>query len=706
MQKQRTHPPLSQTWFLALFLSCFSSVSAAEAPPNNGAIIQLKNQTITFTYESERIFFGVLEAGNVPFTAKTILDESNDRISQILLLTTKRENESLTLRGIIRGGIEAFPCEVDRRDRGLAVVRHSSGPSHSLLNRAVYDRARDWVFSVDHNPRVRITPESGSTDENTFAVEITGREIALRFRPLFYQKHKGLSHFKPWTYQIWADPVVGWCSWFAYLTEITEDNIKKTADIIAEKLLPYGYEYLQIDDGYQQGTGVPELWLEPNKKFPGGLKALADYIKRRGLKPGIWTNVAFKQWDYGEEHRDLFVRDEDGSPHRGNWIGLSIDGSNPEALKRLIRPVYKGLKDMGWQYFKVDALRHLRNEGYNSVPEHFKQKNADRETAFRDLVQAIREEIGREHFMLGCWGIRPELIGLIDGCRIGTDGYSYAGLAQYNSFNNVVWLNDPDHIELSREEAYRSTMVTSLTGSLFLLTDKPELYRNDSEFLRPARQAAPVLHTRPGQIYEIDPSRILHLDQVGSEVSGSGPRLFDASRTPNVQLYLLEINRPFENWILLGRTGGNEQHIPFAELGLDPASEYYVYEFWSERLMGSFRGSFEPGPVNPRTNCQLFCIRKKTGVPGILATDRHISCGGYDLQSVQWKDNTLTGESRVVPSDPYTISLIEPEGYEFTKVECRGGTVKEVRMDGSVRRITLVSPDGTQLQWTVKYRKT
>jgi hypothetical protein len=36
-----------------------------------------------------------------------------------------------------------------------------------------------------------------------------------------------------------------------------------------------------------------------------------------------------------------------------------------------------------------------------------------------------------------------------------------------NSFNNVVWRNDPDHIELSDREAWRSTMVTSLTGSLF-----------------------------------------------------------------------------------------------------------------------------------------------------------------------------------------------------------------------------------------------
>ena len=55
---------------------------------------------------------------------------------------------------------EAFACESDRPVRTLPIVRHSSGPSRSLLNQAVYDRKWDWVLSVDDQPRtsVRVTP--------------------------------------------------------------------------------------------------------------------------------------------------------------------------------------------------------------------------------------------------------------------------------------------------------------------------------------------------------------------------------------------------------------------------------------------------------------------------------------------------------------------------------------------------------------------
>ncbi|MDH5468282.1 MAG: alpha-galactosidase, partial [Candidatus Aminicenantes bacterium] len=493
-----------------LFLAVNTATSAApainpEEPPNQPGKITVKADQIVWEYEGKPLFKAEILTDIDKYRMNTAADSSDGRTTQLLILTAKRWRDSIEVRGTIHAGLESFPCEADRRDSGLRIVRHSHGLSNSLLNRAVYDRSRDWVFSVDHNPQVKITPSKEDKLGRSYAVEISGREIVIRFRPRYYQKHRGLKYFEPWTYKVWPKPVVGWCSWFAYFQDINEQNIKKVADVMAEVLLPYGYEYLQIDDGFQRGHGLPELWLEPNEKFPRGLKDLADYIKSRGLKPGIWTNVAFNQMDYAEKNRALFVLDSQGRPARGNWIDISIDGSNPEAVNRLVRPVYKGLKQMGWQYFKVDALRHLRYEGYNSQPEYFRKKGVDRVEAYRTLVKAIRDEVGQEHFMLGCWGIRPELIGIIDGCRIGTDGYSFAGLSQYNSFNNIVWLNDPDHIELSPEEAFRSTMATSLTGSLFLLTDKPEVYL--TPIVEPAKRAAPVLFTYPGQVFDVDPSR-------------------------------------------------------------------------------------------------------------------------------------------------------------------------------------------------------
>ena len=94
-------------------------------------------------------------------------------------------------------------------------------------------------------------------------------------------------------------------------------------------------------------------------------------------------------------------------------------------MDTLVTPVYRALKEMGWTYFKLDALRHLRYEGYNSYAGYFSERGLDREAVFRGFVEQVRNAIGRDVYLLACWGIRPELIGLVDGMRVGDDGFGY-----------------------------------------------------------------------------------------------------------------------------------------------------------------------------------------------------------------------------------------------------------------------------------------
>jgi alpha-galactosidase len=271
-------------------------------------------------------------------------------------------------------------------------VRHSSGLSKSLLNQAVYDRKWDWVLSVDDQPRTRtiVRPERTSVAGHDFSLMAQGSEIVLHFRPRFYQVHRGLKYFEPWTYKVWDNPVVGWCSWFAFFDKITEQDMLRTADVLAEVLAPYGYEYIQMDDGYQRDIGLPELWLEPNEKFPHGLDYLASYIKRKGLKPGIWTNTAFAQTEFAENHKDWFVLDEEGRVAKGNWIRHILDATVPAALDNVVKPIYRGLRADGFEYFKVDALRHLRYEGYNAFSDYFRKKRLDVTTAYRKYQARTR----------------------------------------------------------------------------------------------------------------------------------------------------------------------------------------------------------------------------------------------------------------------------------------------------------------------------
>ena len=419
--------------------------------------------------------------------------------------------------------------------------------------------------------------------------------------------------------------------------------------------------------------------------------------------PGIWTNTTFHDTAWAESHPQYFVPAADGRPAYGNWVGYVMDGTNPATMTELVRPVYRGLRSQGWEYFKVDALRHLRYEGYNSYADYFRQLGKDRTLAYREFVQDIRQTIGRDVFMLGCWGIRPELVGLVDGVRVGDDGFGYGAFSQYNSFNNLVWRNDPDHIELSQPDAYRATTLTSLTGSVLMLTDPPELYRTPRA--EAAKRASPVLFVRPAQFYDVDPSRSSRLASTATELSGSGPRPVDADQRLTVPLYLLDVTTPFERWQVLARTGGPPDRLQFADLGLASDQEYLVFEFWSQALLGAFQGGFAPGAIDPRYQVQVFCIRGRQPNPQLVATGRHVSCGAAELRALSFAGNALAGESAVVGGDDYSLFLTEPEGYEATDVAVAGASVVGNTRRGALRVITLRAPSSGTARWRVSYRR-
>jgi hypothetical protein len=701
----RCHPVRSLVRSLPVLL--LAAGCAGTPPPDDGgpplapAAIEQAGDRLILSYAGGRIFEGTITSSS-GFSVRPVVSDRGGIVEQAILLESGDLRGPLRLEGIITGGPEAFTCEVDPPRSGPPIVRHASGPSRSLRNRAVYERGRDWVLSVDLPARARLRPVEGVEGLTRFTLEAEGAYLVLRFRPRYYQRHRGLRYFEPWTYRVWDRSVAGWCSWFAYSQAIDEGKIRRAAEVFAERLHPFGYDYFQIDDGYQRDPGGPPgSWLVPNDKFPSGLTTLASHIRAQGLQPGIWTYASFHDADYVAAHPDRFVRDTEGSPVQGRWVGYVMDASVPGTLEEIVRPLYRGLRDMGWSYFKVDALRHLRYEGFNSFPGYFETKGLDRVEVFRDYARAVREEIGPESFMLGCWGIRPELTGLIDGCRIGGDGFGYAGLAQYNSFNNVVWRNDPDHVELSPQEAWRSCTVTTLTGSLLMLTDPPERY--EGPLAEPARRAAPVLCTRPGQLYDVDPSRSRLLDRVDTEVSGDGERVFDASRAPATGLFLLEVARDWGDWVVLGRLDENVERLSARDLGLDPERTYTVFEFWTGRAAGTFRGSFEPGPIDPRFGCQAFIIRERRERPQVLATSRHLTGGGPDLAAVLWSGRTLSGASTLVGGDPYVLYLDVPEGFVLQNFRCLGAEVTGRSRSGRLLQVTLETPAAAVVTWKADF---
>lgn len=687
---------------LALTRGAALAAQAVAEPPAAPATLTAHDSVVTLLYRSDTLFHGFVTASGAPPDFVQLIDTTAGRVTQVLKWTAR--SGRLELRGTVGGSAEAFAAEAEPREDGLRVVRHAVGPAVNRLNRAVYDRRTDWVLSVDVPAGVEVTPAAGTGDGSAFTLVATGGEVALRFRPRFYQRHRGLTAYRPWEYRPWTGSVAGWTSWYAYFDRVTARDIAATAEVLGRRLRAYGYQYLQVDDGYQQlPIGRPEHWLEPNAKFPGGLPALQQAIRAQGLTPGLWTNVAFHDREAARAHPGWFIPDATGAPAWGNWVGYVMDGSAAGAMDTLVTPVYRALRGMGWGYVKLDALRHLRYEGYNSHAATLAARGLDRAAVFRGVVERVRVALGDDVYLLACWGIRPELIGLVDGMRVGDDGFGYGSFAQYNSFNNVVWRNDPDHIELRQPDGYRAATLTTLTGSVLMLTDRPAVYETGR--VEAARRTAPVLFTRPGQVYDVDPSRSARLALADVEVSGSGPRAFDADQREVVSLYQLDVARPFEQWTVLARTRDDGAGVPLAELGLPAGRAYHAFEFWTRSYRGVVRDTLAAGPIAAPYGVQVFCLRAGVAHPQLLATNRHVTCGGPDLAHVEWADPSLRGESDLVADDPYEMYLTEPAGFRYAGVTATGARAgSRLRADG-VRVVRLTSPAGGRVSWAVRYAR-
>lgn len=98
-------------------------------------------------------------------------------------------------------------------------------------------------------------------------------------------------------------PPMGWISWLkfgcntdceAYPDNCISDKLfRKMADIMSsEGYLDAGYQYLIIDDCWMAEYRDNKDQLQPDpKRFPNGMKDLADYIHSKGLKFGIYEAI-------------------------------------------------------------------------------------------------------------------------------------------------------------------------------------------------------------------------------------------------------------------------------------------------------------------------------------------------------------------------------------------------------------------------------
>ncbi len=152
-------------------------------------------------------------------------------------------------------------------------------------------------------------------------------------------------------------PQMGWNGWYTLYERPADADIRKAADaMIASGMSEYGYQFVDIDDGWARKPGSSDEALgdpirnsdgtiRPNVRFPN-MSSLTAYIHSLGLKAGIYSGpgpLTCAGLEASYEHEDTDARQYSSWGFdllKYDWCGYSKvvkDKSLPELQKPYIK---------------------------------------------------------------------------------------------------------------------------------------------------------------------------------------------------------------------------------------------------------------------------------------------------------------------------------------------------------------------------------
>ncbi|MGB9422607.1 MAG: PKD domain-containing protein [Candidatus Acidiferrum sp.] len=299
--------------------------------------------------------------------------------------------------------------------------------------------------------------------------------------------------------------MLGWWSWTAFYTKITEGNTFTNALWLAEHLKELGYNYFHFDLGYGFSRG--EYATTNASQFPHGMWRLTHRIADLGLKVGVWTapfEVGARSSIY-EQHKDWLVHNLSGKPIQITTAEEAptteavfvLDTTNPGA-QEFLRQTYSTLvREWGVKYIKLDFMDNTAIEGY-----YFRPYTTALE-AQRIGLQVIREAVGDTVLVDKDGSPMLNAVGLVDDGRVSQDtGHSFArskeaapGIAARYYMHRNFFINDPDAFTVSRQlleerkieapltlhEAQVSIALSAISGGMYEIGDDLPTLGRDSD---------------------------------------------------------------------------------------------------------------------------------------------------------------------------------------------------------------------------------
>ena len=459
-----------------------------------------------------------------------------------------------------------------------------------------------------------------------------------------------------------AESPVGWCSWYHFYTKVTAQDVEANlASIVAgQDRLPV--QLVQIDDGFESQIGD---WFTFKSTFPEGVQPLAQKISKEGLIPGLWMApfIVHTKSRLIQDHPDWILRKPNGRPVNAGYVwgvlDTALDLTIPAALQYACDVIRTAAMEWGYPYLKLDFLYAA------ALPGKYHDPTMTRAQVLRMGLEALRDAMGPEVTLLGCGAPFGSSLGLVEAMRIGPDVSGdwqpvFNGIKAFiknepsfpcarNSIHNILaraslhdrwWVNDPDCLlirpdtHLSLEEVETLATAIGMTGGSLLLSD--DLPKLPAERMRLAEVLLPVLGER-AQVLD----------------------WFDAEMPSLLRLDLLNDTG---EWHLVTRFNWQEVAADLAiapeDFGL-PAGEYWVNDFWREKVCHLKAGEkYLASAVAPH-GCVLLALRKAQAAPQYLGSNLHFSMG---REVAEWQSNAseLTATLRLPRTSEGIVKIALP----------------------------------------------
>jgi len=366
----------------------------------------------------------------------------------------------------------------------------------------------------------------------------------------------------------------GWCSWYYYFEDATEEDIRKNVQAIAQRVP--ALRYIQIDDGYQPAMGD---WFEPGPRFPNGVASVLAEIAKEGFRPGIWVApfIAQKESRVFHQHPGWFIQDEGGAPLASDTVSFggwrlgpwySLDGTHPE-VQRYLEELFRRMREeWGVTYFKLDAT--VWGALHGGV---FNDPTATRIEAYRRGMEAILRGAGEGAYILS--GNQPmwASLGLTHGSRSSLDiqrsWKDIARTARENFFRNWqngrLWINDPDCLVLDSKTARGPVRLTDdeiMFHATAIYATGGAIISSDEIGGLPAQKLAMLRKFLP-------PSRT-------------------AAKFSDENFRVGRIDQKVQQMVFLFNWGDSPESMSFL---LDSPSK--IVDFWTDEDLGVHEGSFQ-----------------------------------------------------------------------------------------------------------------